>query len=82
MQLSLHIDDEVYQKLESRGIDMQLKIDEYLLSLADNTEKNLASKEFEEDKRYFHNRLRDIENEKVKPLPHQEIWNKIDNHTK
>ena len=74
MQISLNIRDDVYQKLMSTGIDMQAKVNEYLLSLVD--------KKFQEEKAYFHAVLSDIESGKVKPLSHNEVWDKIEEETK
>ena len=46
MQISLNIQDNVYQKLKSAGIDMQSKINEYLLNLVDRKDDYLNSKQF------------------------------------
>jgi hypothetical protein len=77
MQISLNIQDDVYQKLKSAGIDMQAKINEYLLSLVDKKDDYLNSKQFQEDRAYFQNALEDIDSEKTKPLSHTEVWNTI-----
>jgi predicted CopG family antitoxin len=81
MQISLNIQDDVYQKLKSAGIDMQSKINEYLLNLVDKKDDYLNSKQFQEDRAYFHEALEDIESGKTKPLSHTEIWNTIEQHT-
>ena len=82
MQISLNIRDDVYQKLMSTGIDMQAKVNEYLLSLVDKKESGGDLKKFEEDKAYFHTVLSDIESGKVKPLSHDEVWRKIEEEAK
>ena len=81
MQISLNIQDDVYQKLKSTGIDMQSKINEYLLNLVDTKDDYLNSKQFQEDRVYFQKVLEDIENGKTKPLSHTEVWNTIEQHT-
>ena len=73
MQVSLNIEDEIYKKVVNVGIDMQTKISEYLLSLADKKEGYRSSKQFKEDKAYFHSALADIESEKTQPLSHQKV---------
>jgi len=64
MQISLNVQDDVYQKLINAGVDMQSKINDYLLSLANKKDNYLDSKEFQEDKAYFHQALADIESGK------------------
>ncbi|MEN4045273.1 hypothetical protein [Sulfurimonas sp. NWX367] len=81
MQISLNIQDDVYQKLKNAGIDMQSKINEYLLNLVDRKDDYLNSKQFQEDKAYFQNALENIESGKTKPLSHTEVWNTIEHHT-
>ncbi|WP_434636301.1 hypothetical protein MLC35_06810 [Sulfurimonas sp. NW7] len=81
MQISLNIQDDVYQKLKSAGIDMQSKINEYLLNLVDRKDDYLNSKQFQEDKAYFQNALENIESGKTKPLSHTEVWNTIEHYT-
>jgi predicted CopG family antitoxin len=82
MQISLNIQDDVYQKLKSAGIDMQSKINEYLLHLVDKKDDYLNSKQFQEDRSYFQEALENIESEKTKPLSHMEVWSTIEQHTK
>jgi len=81
MQVSLNIQDDVYQKIKSAGIDMQSKINEYLLNLVDKKDDYLNSKQYQEDKAYFQEALEEIESEKTKPLSHTEVWTAIEEHT-
>ena len=81
MQVSLNIQDDVYQKIKSAGIDMQSKINEYLLNLVDKKDDYLNSKQYQEDKAYFQEGLEEIESGKTKPLPHTEVWTAIEQHT-
>lgn len=81
MQVSLNIQDDVYQKLKSAGIDMQAKINEYLLNLVDKKDDYLNSKQYQEDKAYFQEDLEEIESGKTKPLAHTEVWTAIKQHT-
>jgi len=60
MQVSLNIQDDVYQKIKSAGIDMQSKINEYLLNLVDKRDDYLNSKQYQEDKAYFQKALEEI----------------------
>ena len=81
MQISLNIQDDVYQKLKSAGIDMQSKINEYLLNLVDKKDDYLSSKQYQEDRAYFQEALKEIESEKTKQLSHPEVWTAIEQHT-
>ncbi|QOP45892.1 hypothetical protein [Sulfurimonas paralvinellae] len=82
MQVSLNIQDDVYQKLKSAGIDMQSKINEYLLNLIDKKDDYLNSEQYQEEKAYFQEALEDIESGKTKPLSHTEVWSEIEQHTR
>jgi len=82
MQVSLNIQDDVYQKIKSAGIDMQSKFNEYLLNLVDKKDDYLNSKQYQEDKAYFQEALEDIESGKAKPLSHTEVWTAIEQHTR
>ena len=57
MQVSLNIQDDLYQKALSGGIDIQSKFNEYIANLLDK-------KQFEENKAYFEESLKDIESGK------------------
>lgn len=81
MQISLNIQDDVYQKLVNSGVDMQSKINDYLINLASKKDTYLNSKQFQEDRAYFQGALEDIESGKIKPLSHTEVWNTIEQHT-
>jgi len=81
MQISLNIQDDVYNKLVNAGVDMQSKINEYLLNLVDKKDDYLNSKQFQEDRAYFQKALKDIESGKTKPLSHTEVWDSIEQHT-
>ncbi len=81
MQISLNIQDDVYKQLVNAGVDMQSKINEYLVSLVDKKNDYINSNQFQEDKAYFHKALKDIESGKTKPLSHTEVWTEIEQHT-
>ena len=72
MQISLNIQDDVYQKLVNSGVDMQLKFNEYLKSLANKKDAYMDSSQFQEDKAYFHQALSDIESGKDELIEHTE----------
>jgi hypothetical protein len=55
MQVSLDIQDDLYKKIVSSGIDMQSKFNEYLSAI-------ISKKQFQEDKAYFTQALYDVEN--------------------
>jgi len=57
MQVSLNIQDDLYQKALSGGIDIQSKFNEYIKNLVEK-------KQFQENKIYFEDALNDIENGK------------------
>ncbi len=75
MQVSLDIKDEVYKKLVGAGIDMQAKFNEYLTNLVTSKDVYMSSKQFQEDKAYFHEALREVESEEVE-LIEQEDYDK------
>ena len=81
MQISLNIEDDIYEKLKSAGIDMQSKINEYLLALVEKKSDYFSSKQFKDDRAYFQKVLKDIESGKTKPLSHTEVWSAIEEHT-
>ncbi|ADN09074.1 hypothetical protein [Sulfurimonas autotrophica] len=78
MQISLNIQDDVYQKLVNAGVDMQSKINDYLVSLADKKDDYLNSKQFQEDKAYFHQTLEDIESGKTELLSQEQYENEME----
>jgi len=51
---------------------MQTKFNEYLLTLFDKKETYLNSQQFQEDKKYFHNALDEIESGNTKLLSQEE----------
>jgi hypothetical protein len=81
MQISLNIQDDVYKKLINAGVDMQSKINDYLMSLANKKDNYLNSKQFQEDKSYFQEALEDIESGKTTTISHTDVWNKIEEYT-
>jgi len=72
MQISLDIQDDVYKKLVNAGIDMQSKINDYLINLAEKKDVYLNSKQFQEDKNYFQEALREVETGEVELLSQEE----------
>ena len=81
MQISLNIQDDVYQKLVNAGVDMQLKVNDYLISLVSNKDAYMNSLQFQEDRAYFHKALEDIESGKTQVISHSEVWERIEEHT-
>ena len=69
MQISLNIQDDVYQNLVNAGVDMQSKINDYLVSLASKKDTYINSQQFNEDRAYFHQALEDIESGKDELVP-------------
>ena len=80
--IHFQVEDDLYKKVVSSGMDMQSKFNEYLLTLFDKKEIYMSSKQFKEDKAYFQNSLEEIDSEKVKTLSHDEAWEQIEKHTK
>ena len=72
MQISLNIQDDVYQKLVNAGVDMQSKFNEYLISFANQKDSYMNSQQFQENKAYFHQALEDIESGKDELIEHRE----------
>ena len=75
MQVSINIQDDLYKKVVSSGMDMQTKFNEYLLTLFDKKETYMNSQQFQEDKAYFNNALDEIESGKDELLS-QDEYNK------
>ncbi|MCF6331523.1 MAG: hypothetical protein L3I99_08290 [Sulfurimonas sp.] len=75
MQVSLDIKDDVYKKLVNAGVDMQSKFNEYLTSLVTSKDDYMSSKQFQDDKAYFHEALREVESGEVE-LIEQEDYDK------
>ena len=67
MQILIDIQDDIYQRLQKAGIDIQSRFNEYLASLA---YKN--SKQEEEDKAYFQQALDEVESGKAKLLDEEQ----------
>ena len=67
MQISIDIQDDIYQRLQKAGIDIQSRFNEYLASLA---YKN--SKQYEEDKAYFQQALDEVESGNAKLLDQEQ----------
>jgi hypothetical protein len=82
MQVSINIQDDLYKKVVSSGMDMQTKFNEYLLTLFDKKEVYKNSGQFQEDRAYFHDALEEIESGKVESLSHNDVWEQIEKHTK
>ena len=72
MQILLNISDDVYQKLVNAGVDMQSKINDYLITLIDKKDAYLHSQQFQDDKKYFNDALNEVESGKIKPLSQKE----------
>jgi hypothetical protein len=75
MQISLNIDDAIYEKLKKSGVDIQAKIDEMINSLV---KERGHSKEFLENRAYFQSVLEEIESGKAKLLSQEEYEKEID----
>ena len=75
MQISLNIDDVIYEKLKKSGIDIQEKIDEMLNSLV---KERFHSEEFLENRAYFQNVLEEIESGKAELLSQEEYEKEIE----
>ncbi len=67
MQISIDIQDDIYQRLQKAGIDIQSRFNEYLASLA---YKN--AKKYEEDKAYFQQALDEIESGKAELIDEEQ----------
>ena len=72
MQVSVNIQDDLYKRFVESGADIQIKFNEYLLTLLDKKDSYLYSKQFQEDKTYFNNALNQIENGNDTPLTQKE----------
>jgi len=82
MQISLDIQDDVYQKLINAGVDMQSKFNDYLSVIANKKEPYLDSQQFLADKRYFHEALQSVDNGEVELLSQEEYDKGMNEFTK
>jgi len=82
MRISLNIQDDVYQKLVNAGVDMQSKINDYLVNLASKKDTSLNSQQFKENSAYFHEALKDIESGKDELIEHKEYEEDMENFIK
>jgi hypothetical protein len=78
MQISLNIQDDVYQKLVNAGVDMQSKVNDYLISLVSNKDAYMDSLQFQEDRAYFHKALEDIESGRNELLTQEQYDNEME----
>jgi glutamine synthetase type III len=81
MQVSIDVQDDLYKKIVTSGIDMQSKFNEYL---RDQFEEDtyLHSAEFQADKQKLEKTLEEIKNGTAKLLSHEEMWQKIENFSR
>jgi len=82
MQISLNIQDDVYQKLVNAGVDMQSKFNDYLSIIANKKDTYLNSQQFQDDKIYFHQALQEVENGEVELLSQEEYGKDINEFMK
>ena len=72
IQISLNIQNDVYRKLVNAGVDMQSKFNDYLSIIADTKDTYLISQQFKDDKVYFQEALREVEDGKIVLLSQEE----------
>ena len=72
MQISLNIQDDVYQRLVNAGVDMQSKFNDYLSTIANKKDIYLNSQQYEDDKIYFHQALWEVETGEVELLSQED----------
>ncbi|MEO1953570.1 MAG: hypothetical protein ABGW74_02580 [Campylobacterales bacterium] len=77
MQVSLNIQDDLYQQLVSCGIDIQNEAIKTFKKIVET--KPAKSKEFLENQAYFQNILDDIENGDVELVPFEDGLEDLDN---
>ncbi len=80
MQVSIDVQDDLYEKVLSRGIDMQSEFNEYLRT---QIETNIyrTSSQFQKDKVDLQEALAELQSGKVKALSHEEVWEDIENYS-
>jgi len=72
VQISLNIQDDVYQRLVNAGVDMQSKFNDYLSTIANKKDIYLNSQQYEDDKIYFHQALWEVETGEVELLSQED----------
>ena len=85
MQISLKIDDSYYQQFLDYIKTLPANTVKILAKDAESNSETLSFKktqQYQKDRAYFHDALDEIENGKVTALSHDEVWEKIEKHTK
>lgn len=77
MQVSIDVQDDLYEKVLNSGIDMQSEFNDYLRrQIEENSYKD--SKEFQENRAYFHKIHEEIKNGEATLIPLDEGWDTLD----
>ncbi len=78
MQVSIDVQEDLYKKIVTSGVDMQSRFNEYL---RDQFEEDayLNSTQFQVDKKELEETLAEIKNGTAKMLSHEEMWQEVEN---
>jgi len=77
MQVTVDINDDIYNAFVQNGVNVQEMIKAYIAKLAP-----ASSEAFLEDKAYFQTILNEVESGKATLLEHQDVWESIEVYTK
>ena len=76
MQVSIDVQDDLYEKVLNSGIDMQSEFNDYLRrQIEENSYQD--SKQFQENRAYFHKIYKEIENGEATLTPLDEGWDTL-----
>ncbi len=79
MQVSIDVQDDLYEQVLNSGIDMQSEFNDYLRRQIEENDYQ-RSKQFQEDKADIEEALQELKSGKVKALTHEEVWSTIENN--
>jgi len=77
MQVTVDINDDIYNAFVQNGVNVQEMIKAYIAKLTP-----ASSEAFLEDKAYFQTILEEVESGKATLLEHQDVWESIEVYTK
>ena len=79
MQITLEIENDLYDDLVNKGVDIQSKIKETLFNLVDDGYPGITTAEA---KRRVSDAVESYRNGTMKTVSNDEMWQRIDKHTK
>ena len=73
--INFQIQDDLYESISSKGLDINKKVQEFLYTLVDDGYPSIGT---EEAKRRVSDAVAQYRNGTMKTVPHNEMWDKIE----